>query len=180
MNGDWTPWSAGVNGNSAADYVRAWRHLHDVFGRAGAVNVSWVWSPNVVFHGSSPLRKLYPGDAYVDWIGIDGYNWGTTRPGGGWMGFERLFGPTLRQVRRLAHKPLMLSEVASAERGGDKAAWISGFFRGLNRNPDVLAFVWFDFAKETDWRFTSSAAARGAFARGVAAGRYRGAAGTGG
>jgi beta-mannanase len=176
MNGDWTPWSAGVNGNSASDYVRAWRHLHDLFRNVGASNVSWVWSPNVVFRGSTPLTSLYPGDAYVDWIGIDGYNWGTSRRGRSWVGFDRLFGPTLQQVRRLARKPLMLSEVASTERGGDKAVWISDFFRALDRNRDVLAFVWFDFDKETDWRISSSASARSAFARGVAAPRYRGAA----
>ena len=175
MNGNWTPWSAGVNGNTAADYVRAWRHVHDLFRRAGAGNVSWVWSANVVFRGSTPLARLFPGDAYVDWIGIDGYNWGTTRPGHAWTRFAQLFAPTLRQVRRLADKPLMLSEVACSERGGDKAAWLADFFRALARNRDVLAFVWFDFHKETDWRIASSAAARSAFARGVAAARYRGA-----
>jgi hypothetical protein len=179
MNGDWTPWSAGSNGNTSADYVRAWRHVHDVFRRAGAWNVSWVWSPNVVFRGSAPLARLYPGDAYVDWIGIDGYNWGTSRPGHRWLRFDQLFGPTLGQVRRLAHKPLMLSEVASSERGGDKAAWIDDFFRALLRNRDVLAFVWFDFDKETDWRIASSVAARSAFVRGVSAARYRGAASVG-
>jgi hypothetical protein len=176
MNGDWTPWSVGTNGNTMAEYVRAWRHVHDLFVRAGASNVAWIWSPNVVFAGSAPLAKLYPGDAYVDWIGIDGYNWGTSRAGRRWLEFDQLFGRTLRQVRRLAHKPLMLSEVASSERGGDKAAWIGGFFRALAHNRDVLAFVWFDFDKETDWRITSSDAARSAFARGVAAARYRGAA----
>src|SRR5919202_128535 len=176
MNGDWTPWSAGANGNTTTEYVRAWRHVHGLFVRAGASNVAWVWSPNVVFAGSAPLAKLYPGDAYVDWIGIDGYNWGTSRAGRQWLRFEQVFGRTLRHVRRLAHKPLMLSEVASSERGGDKAAWIEDFFRALAHNHDVLAFVWFDFDKETDWRIASSDAARSAFARGVAATRYRGAA----
>ena len=32
-NGKWQPWSTGVNGNTAAQYVTAWRHAHDIFRR---------------------------------------------------------------------------------------------------------------------------------------------------
>ena len=46
MNRSWYPWSIGVNGNTAAGYVRAWRHVHDLFRAAGATNVAWVWSLN--------------------------------------------------------------------------------------------------------------------------------------
>jgi hypothetical protein len=175
MNGDWNPWSTGVNGNRASEYVAAWRHVHSLFRRKGADNVAWVWSPNVVYRGSSPLAGLYPGDRYVDWVGLDGYNWGRSRPGRQWQGFDGVFGESLRLVRRLTRKPLMLSEVASSEVGGNKAAWIAEFFAGLRANPDVLAFVWFDYDKETDWRIDSSVRSRRAFARGVAAPRYRGA-----
>src|SRR5919107_5641105 len=28
INGDWYPWSPGLYGNTAADYVAAWRHIH--------------------------------------------------------------------------------------------------------------------------------------------------------
>lgn len=69
----------------------------------------------------------------------------------------------------------MLAEVASTELGGTKSLWIQNFFVGLERNPDVLAFVWFNHEKETDWRIQSSAAAEQAFATGVSNRRYRGA-----
>jgi hypothetical protein len=69
----------------------------------------------------------------------------------------------------------MLAEISSAEQGGDKARWISDFFRSLRKNPDILAFVWFDYDKEADWRLDSSAAARSAFASGIGDRRYRGA-----
>ena len=45
MNGDWYPWGAGTNGNTPAEFVSAWRHVHDIFAAAGATNVQWVWSP---------------------------------------------------------------------------------------------------------------------------------------
>lgn len=174
MNGTWSPWSAGVNGNSAADYVAAWRHVHDLFDQMGASNVSWVWSPNVLVAGSPPLRSLYPGDRYVDWVGIDGYNWGSSQAWSRWQTFDRVFGPTLRAVRQITRKPLMLSEVGSSELGGNKAAWMRDFFAALRRNPDILAFVWFNFDKETDWRVESSTASRRAFRAGVATARVRG------
>ena len=176
MNGSWNPWSAGVNGNSAREFVRAWRHVHTVFEAAGASNVEWVWSPNVVMRNSPALSSLYPGDRYVDWVGIDGYNWGTSQPWSRWQSFGGVFGRTLTSVRALTKRPLMLAEVASAERGGNKAAWISNFFRRLRENPDILAFVWFNYRKEADWRIGSSQSSRNAFAAGAAQRRVRGAA----
>jgi hypothetical protein len=175
MNGSWNPWSAGVNGNSSHDFVLAWRHIHALFDRSGATNVEWVWSPNVVMAASPSLASLYPGDQYVDWVGIDGYNWGTSRPHSRWQSFAQIFAQTLQQVRSFTSKPLMLSEVGSAESGGSKAAWLEDFFVQLRRNPDILAFVWFDFKKEADWRVASSPASARAFATGITGAWVRGA-----
>lgn len=175
MNGSWNPWSAGVNGNTARDYVLAWRHVHDLFDRAGAANVEWAWSPNVVMSGSPSLASLFPGDRYVDWVGVDGYNWGSSRSGSRWQSFAQVFGPTLTEVRALTRKPLMLAEVGSAEEGGNKAAWLEDFFAQLRQNPDIRAFVWFDFEKEADWRVRSSVASAQAFAAGLDSARVRGA-----
>ena len=47
MNGNWFPWSEGVNGNQPGEYVAAWRHVHDIFTEVGATNATWVWCPNV-------------------------------------------------------------------------------------------------------------------------------------
>lgn len=172
MNGDWYPWAEATNGNAAGEYIKAWRHVHRIFRSVGARNVDWVWSPNVIYPGSTPLAGLYPGDRYVDWVGVDGYNWGTSQPGKRWQPFEDLFDPTLAQVARITRKPLMLAEVASTELGGDKAAWIADFFAALKRRPQIRAFVWFNHDKETDWRIESSESARAAFAAGVTDPRY--------
>ena len=168
MNGNWYPWAEGVNGNVAGDYVNAWRHVRAIFRTVGANNVSWIWSPNVEYFGSTPLNGLYPGDTDVDYVGIDGYNWGTAVSGGAWLSFNQIFGPTLSKVRSITSKWIMLSEVASSELGGNKASWITDFFNVLDVNPDIFAFVWFNWNKETDWRIESSRAATKAFANGVA------------
>jgi beta-mannanase len=168
MNAAHYPWSEQVNGNGPGDYVRAWRHVHDVFTAAGAGNVGWVWSPSITHAATAPLSGLYPGDAYVDWVAADGYNGGTALPWGGWLSFRQLFGPTLDELAALAPtKPQMIGETASAEQGGSKATWITEMFQYLATRPAVRAAVWFDESKEADWRITSSETARAAFARAV-------------
>ncbi|MBA3413919.1 MAG: hypothetical protein H0U10_01670, partial [Chloroflexia bacterium] len=162
MNGTWYPWCVGQNRNTAEDYVQAWKHLRDVFVEKKADNVRWVWSPNVSYNGSAPLDNvLYPGDAFVDWIGIDGYNWGTQTDDHRWQSFAKVFGPTLAEIDAIAPaKPVMIAETASAEEGGDKAAWVrSALLHDLPlRYPKVRALVWFDEEKERDWTVDSSEA----------------------
>ena len=69
--------------------------------------------------------------------------------------------------------------MGSAEVGGSKAAWLKDFFVQLRQNPDILAFVWFDFNKEADWRVGSSTASARAFAAGVSRNWVRGEGSTG-
>jgi beta-mannanase len=63
----------------------------------------------------------YPGDAYVDWTGVDGYNWGTRN--GGWQTFKHVF-RNIYPLLAAKNKPILIGEMASAEAGGDKAKWI--------------------------------------------------------
>lgn len=178
MNGDWNAWSEAVNRNAPGEYVRAWRHVRRLFAAARATNVIWLWSPNIVYGDGSgsaaELPRFYPGDRWVDLVGVDGYNWGTLHPWSAWRTYERVFGPTLRILRRLTKKPLVISETSSTERGGDKAAWIREFFAQLRGERDIAAFVWFNHQKETDWRIESSPQALAAFRRGVATRRVTG------
>jgi beta-mannanase len=172
MNGNWYPWSEQVNGNGSGDYVAAWRHVHGVVTAAGATNVTWVWNPNVPYWGSIPLAGLYPGNAYVDAVALDGYNWGTSASWSSWTAPSQLFGDGLAQLRALAPgKPILIAETASAEQGGSKADWITALFSYLNAQPDVTAVTWFHYNKETDWRINSSPAAADAFRQAIASRR---------
>jgi len=165
MNGDWYPWAEGVNSNGAGSYVAAWKHVHDVLLAQGATNVSWVWSPNVPYTGSTALTGLYPGSSYVDVVALDGYNWGTSQTWSTWVSPATLFGEGLTQLRALAPgKPILIAETASAEAGGSKAEWNSAAVAYLNTQPDVFGFVWFHYNKEVDWRIDSSPASVAAFA----------------
>lgn len=161
MNGSWYPWAAAENGGSPDAYVAAYRHVHDLFVAAGASNVSWVWSPNVVQGMPTPLTGLYPGAGYVDVIGVDGYNGGTdVADMGGWRTPAQVFDPTLQALRVLAPGvPIVVNETGSSEHGGSKAAWIADLVAYLGRT-EVRGLYWFDYDNvgQSDWRLASSAA----------------------
>ena len=164
MNGDWLPWSTGINGNRPGDYVAAWRHVRARFRRAGADNAVWVWNPTAAYRGSTPLGELFPGAGQADWLAVDGYNWGNTRDWG-WQSYADIFSPTLRALRALAPgRPIMIAETASAP-GSRRPAWVTDTLHSA-RADGLSAVVWFEFDKETDWRLGADAASAWA-ARGV-------------
>jgi beta-mannanase len=170
MNGNWYPWSEGVNGNGPGDYAAAWRHVHDVVAATGATNITWVWNPNVPYSGSTLLDGLYPGDAYVDAVALDGYNWGTSTSWSSWTPPWQLFADGLGQLRSLAPgKQILIAETSSAEQGGSKAAWNADLVYYLASQPDITALVWFHFNKETDWRIDSSSSSASSLAAALAA-----------
>ncbi|MBI2864678.1 MAG: beta-mannanase [Chloroflexi bacterium] len=168
------PWGIGINGNTAQSYVAAWRYVHDIFTRVGATNAIWVWSPNVGFN--VPLADMYPGDGYVDWMGLDGYNGGSALAWGGWLSFSDIFGVYYQTLTQLSQKPIMIAETASVEQGGSKAAWITdALLAQLPLNfPRIKAFVWFNqtwtdpYWGSADWRIESSAVSLSAYAQAAA------------
>jgi hypothetical protein len=167
MNGFWFPWGDGVNGNKDGEYVAAWRHVHDLFTSVGADNATWVWCPNIALAKRlQNLRQFYPGNAYVDWTCLDGFNWGTTAHSPGWLNFNEIFRSTYKRVLKIApHKPMAIGETASEEQGGSKADWITNALQVIPaRYPKARALVWFDEKKQgRHWPVGSSKKAQAAF-----------------
>ncbi|MFC0008091.1 glycoside hydrolase family 26 protein [Micromonospora siamensis] len=171
MNGFWYPWCEQSNGNREGDYVRAYRHVHDIFRQVGVTNVIWVWSANVTYPGAEPLTGLYPGDRYVDWVGLSGY-YGTAGVER-YRSFDRIFDDTLDQVRRFTRKPIVITETGASDAEGRRAAWIREMFSQLPRHPDVIGVIWFETNKELDWRLSVTPDAARLYGEKAAAARYR-------
>jgi beta-mannanase len=157
---------------SAASFVAAWRHIHDMFQAKDVRNVVWVW--NVT--GSSgwySLYKggLYPGDAYVDWIGWDPYNWYTCH-NNGWISFgdKVMTGYKWFMSNGFGDKPFMLSEYGTRDMPGNpsaKADWFKGIVPALANMPNLKALVYFNNGTANpgcDWRINTTAQAQSAFA----------------
>ena len=180
MNGNWFEWSEGVNGNQAGEYVAAWRHVHDIFTEVGATNATWVWCPNVDPESKlHDLSSLYPGDAYVDWTGLDGYNSGTVPSREDhWRSFNNLYSATYKEITEeiAPTKPLVIGEIASTEQGGSKGDWIQEALTSIPAEySKVGALLWFEkYDDGMDWPIESSAAATSAFASAIQNPIYKG------
>ncbi|MFA5157243.1 MAG: glycosyl hydrolase [Candidatus Omnitrophota bacterium] len=153
MNGDWYPWSGTKIGKEK--YIQVYRHVKDVFDRSGADNVKWIFSFNWedLPKENNHFTLYYPGDAYVDYLGIDGYNWGNTRPWSRWMSFGDIFGKRYAEAARSFNKPILISEFSSTGSGGDKKEWIKQALNNIKSMKKVTGFVLFNVDKETDWSF---------------------------
>ena len=148
MNGDWYPWSTTSYGNSPADYSAAWRHVHDLFRAAGATNVRWVFSIDALAAGTPTSRRtldhFYPGDQYVDWVGLSGFNW-SQDDSGGKLAYDRVFRPAYEIVKGYG-KPIMLTEMGSAAASPETTRrWVrDAMYSTPTRFPRVKALVFYD------------------------------------
>ena len=163
MNGNWYPWCLSTTGQSPKTWMAAYKRIHDRFRAAGASNVRWVWCINAESVPDAAWNDpfaTYPGDNYVDAIGIDGYNFGDTLAHSRWQSFEQIFAaPYGRAVKTHPSKPIYISETGCASTGGDKIAWLRGMDAALRNDfPRVENVTWFEAAKEADWRMISSPA----------------------
>lgn len=176
-NGDWYAWGRNP------EYIRAWRHFHDLVVAEGATNVTWAWVVNTIW--SDPESKpapWYPGDEYVDWVGMDAYNWGENplQPDR-WLTAEESIQPTLDELERIAPgKPVCICESASTEMGNgevgeEKALWIHEMLTEyLPAHPQIKAYLWFNWnvvqegaTGRWDWPIESSPQAQAAFHEGI-------------
>lgn len=159
MNNDVNEWSVLKSGSTNDEFVAAWRRIHNIFRQERALNIIWVFCPNVPEESVSPYAKIYPGDKYVDWIGLDGYNWGTTQSWSEWVDFAGVFTGSYNSLVSVApEKPLMLAEVNTTDKGGDKPAWYKDMFlKQIPGNfPNIRAVIIFNEDKTgqegVNWR----------------------------
>lgn len=169
MNGNWYPW--GSTFNSPSEYVLAWRHVHEIFDKEGASNVTWVWSPNeVYFEKKVPyadnIELFYPGDDYVDWVGFSAFNWAGSYMQNYWVNPKELYGPTLKKMKQF-NKPIIITETASAEspnKNLSKAGWIKLLAEFLKSHPEVKGLVWFNTIDNgVKWNIDSTESSRKSF-----------------
>jgi glycosyl hydrolase family 26 len=165
MNGYWFDWGGPNNASGAAGFIEAWRHVHDIFTAAGATNVAWVWCVNWNNNPATTANAghvYYPGDAYVDWIAVDGFSSLTSQTP------QQLFGAFYGDYA--GRKPLMIAETA-VSRPEIQADWIASLASWIKQRPDIEALVWFDTNRKTatggrvNWRIDANPAELAAYRR---------------
>jgi Glycosyl hydrolase family 26 len=197
MNGSWYPW-----GQDAVAYVAAFRLVADAV-HASAPTAAMLWAPNQgdgypyaggqyqakpgtpaikpldtngdgrVDSADDPYAPYWPGAAYVDWVGMSLYHWGTTYPWGAntvpaaGKFAQMIAGSTPPSAVRVPDfyagyaerygKPLAIVETAALYRPGGggaaesaiKTAWLAQVFSADTRTrfPLLRIVNWFEWRK---------------------------------
>lgn len=155
MNGDWCNYSAYWTARDCSTYVELYRYIYSIFEEEVAnKNTLWVWNPNEKSFPAfawNNADNYYPGDEYVDIVGLTGYNTGDYYDGETWRSFNEIYDSIYAQMAPQYEQPLMITEFACSSYGGDKAAWVEDMFEQLEHYPRIKAAVWWDSAdKDTD------------------------------
>lgn len=151
MNGNWYPWGYGVNGNTPTMYVNAFQHVVKIFQNEGANNVQFIWCVSTSSANSTSTKvdandkDFFPGDNYISWVAMDGYNRSQTNP----KSFSDIFSSTYSTLTNISQRPVMIPEVATVEDPNNpnaKADWITTTFLNTvpNNFPKIKAILYFD------------------------------------
>ena len=188
MNGDWFPWSGILNGGDKKDgygdresadgperFRDAYRHIINLFRKVGVQNITWVFhvfppveksEGNDLHNKWNDIRNYYPGDDYIDWIGLSVY--GADEPDSEWRSFTYMMDKAYPAITEISpDKPLAVFEFGVAEypQLGNKTEWIKNTLESLEdgRYPRIKAIsywdeIWMDDSsgKVIDLRINSS------------------------
>jgi hypothetical protein len=161
MNTPWYAWSGTVNHNTAAEYVKAWKHVRRVVvSTPGAAKVKMLWAPyaeSIPDTSANQLQSYFPGSSQVDLVGASGYNFGAVASLT-WSEPSDIFGSAYQIIESLAAKPFWLAETGSTAVGGDKAGWILTLATlQATAMPKLAGVVWYDVNDPTgDFRLRGS------------------------
>lgn len=157
-------WAWEMDGNyraaqmeSPAAFIQAWRRIVQIFRDRDVTNAEFAWCPNAWAFNIDEGPDWYPGDAWVDWICADGYNWNPGRAGDPWISLGEIF-EEFHDWAAPRGKPIIIGEFAAQERApGEKAAWMREIPSELeNRLPEIDAIVWFDTPVDYQWWLDTS------------------------
>lgn len=143
-------WSFYGGGNTPEEFINAHRYIVKFFNKVGASNVTWVWNP----WEDDNLEKYYPGDDFVDWIGLTNLNYGLANSNGSWVNFEDLYLPFHKKIIKY-NKPVMLSEFGCTDFGGNRAGWFKDAFSKIGTvYPEIKSVVFFYSDRDKNWGAT--------------------------
>ena len=141
---------ANLDLGEAPDFIAAWRNVHKIFQARGATNVKFIWimtdySFMVGTWARNHAPKWYPGDAYLDAMGADAYNWFTCRDGisNQWKSLEQIIRPFRDFGALHPDEEMWLTEYATVEDPavpGRKEQWFRDA-QALFKRSDYSQFV---------------------------------------
>ena len=177
-----------VWGNQAkpADFIAAYQHVVNI-ARSQAPRAAMVFSPNFSSANKVDMDIYYPGDQYVDWVGVSLYydRWhrsGDTQRdefyGVGAYGDALLNIQQVVNLSRLHHKPVIVTEGGSCNmyKGTDNSAWAADRMQRAYAflpmvYPEVKCIISSDYGESwsgIDYSFYTNPTVTAAYRQGVA------------
>ena len=149
------PW--GPQNNKPKDFIAAWQHIHQIFKEEKVDNIVWIWSPHPSYKF---FNTFYPGDDYVDYVGLGVLNFGTAVTWSKWWDFKDLFGKDYPELAKFG-KPIMLAEFGSLNVGGNRAKWFADALKDMPKKyPLIKSILYFHYPadetltnKKVSWYF---------------------------
>lgn len=124
------------------EYVRAYKHVVDLMRAEGVENVAFVWhSYAAPPYKEYPISEWYPGDEYVDWVGLSVFGQIYLKAD------HQTYGNTVLEFAKNHHKPVMYAE-SSPVNGIEPInldswnQWFVNFFSlSYSKNIKAISFI---------------------------------------
>jgi hypothetical protein len=150
-------------------YRDAYRHIIDIFRQEGATNVTFIFQTNTIDGGYATggywepweaMKFYYPGDEYIDWLGLSAYaepffNVGPPQSFRGKLLGGAGYQGSYAEITALGDKPLMINEMGLYRMPSEqsKAQWVEDASAVLQSGqfPRVKGLVWWAQNKGGDY-----------------------------
>lgn len=141
------PWY--VSGNDGADlFKKAWIHTYEIFKNCKATNVIWIWNP----WDPDNIRKFYPGEAYIDWIGVNILNYGEFSKDKKSLSFEDLYEPFHDEFKNIPAAPVIISEFGTLKSDPNQIQWLREAFYAMNTEyKEIKSVIYFNSKVDNNW-----------------------------
>ncbi len=146
MNGEWVWYSAHKVGKDTDLFIECWRYIYDKFKEHGVDNLIFVWNPNEKSFPNFAYNhylNYYPGNEYVDVVGLTSYNTGNYYQGETWRSFSEAYDHFYYDYVKHFKHPMMITEFSGASQGGNKSQWFDDMFNRISSYDRIkLAVLW--------------------------------------
>ncbi|NGX56497.1 MAG: Endoglucanase H [Candidatus Anoxychlamydiales bacterium] len=150
--------------NSTEIYKKMYRYIYFFFKKENVKNALFAFCPNVESipnESFNDLTNYYPGSDVVDLFGLDGYNFGKCANKNNmgweskWRSFNDIFSSSLSKLKSLSNKPIIIFEMASAIKGGNREKWIEDALQDFEKF-NLKGLIWFQINKECHWKINKN------------------------
>jgi len=146
MNGAWVWYSSYFVGKDTDLYIDCWRYIYNKFKEHGVDNVIFVWNPNELSFPNFAYNhylSYYPGNEFVDVVGLTAYNTGNYYEGETWRKFSDAYDDFYYDYESHFKHPMMITEFSCSTTGGNKSEWFTDMFNTITKYDRIkLAVLW--------------------------------------